>query len=189
MVRSIASTTTSVTKGLDPDAPTKKCPQCEQDVAIQIRKCECGFVWLNDKVKHETKADEESQIISDPVHFVVQDTYASRHEKEGKTPSMRVNYNCLRNGEGNIGEVISEWICFEHQGLPRNKAIQWWHQHSAVEVPRDVETAVDWYRQGYCARPKSITAIKEGKWWRILERDIEEIPDPLSVIGVEEVPF
>lgn len=177
-------------KGLDPDAPTKVCPACESEVPIQTRECgECGFLWQTEKVKHETKADESSQVISDPVRFVVQDTWATRHEKEGKTPSMRINYNCLRDGEGNLGEVISEWICFEHQGLPRTKAIQWWHEHSAVEVPGRVDVAVEWYRQGYCARPKSITAIKEGKWWRILEREIEEIPDPLSVVGIEEVPF
>jgi len=177
-------------KGMDPDAPTKVCPSCQSEVAIQAKECgECGFVWLNEKPRHETKADEESQIISEPVYFQVLSAWVTRHEKEGKTPSMRVSYSCARDGDDNLGEVISEWICFEHQGLPRTKAISWWHAHSAVEVPDRVDVAVEWHKQGYCAKPKSIIAIQEGKWWRILEREIEEIPDPMNVMGVDEVPF
>jgi DNA repair protein RadD len=176
-------------RGMDPDAPTKVCPACEQDVAIQTRVCECGFAWQSEKVRHETTADESSQIISEPVYFEVKEAWCSKHEKEGKTASMRVSYACHRDGDDQLGESISEWICFEHQGLPRRKAVEWWKAHSAIDVPSEVDDAVDWFKKGYCAVPKSITAIQEGKWWKIIEREIEEVPDPVSLMGVDEVPF
>lgn len=175
-------------RGLDPDEATKLCPSCEQDIALRTRVCECGFEFTPPKPKHEERADEQSQIICEPQHFVVADAWATRHEKEGKIPSMRVTYSCKLDGEGNIDYPISEWICLEHQGLPRSKAIQWWHSHCDYEVPGDVDTAVDLYRRGMVAKPKSLTAVKQGKFWQIVDREIEEIPDPLAVYA-DDLPF
>jgi hypothetical protein len=40
------------------------------------------------------------------------------NQREGKKPSMRVDYECgLR--------TFSEWVCFQHEGLPRRKAEAW----------------------------------------------------------------
>jgi DNA repair protein RadD len=175
-------------RGLDPDEPTKVCPNCGQDIAIRMQVCECGFAFPERKPNHQERADEESQIISEPVYFTVQSSYATRHEKEGKIPSMRVTYTCKINGEGNIDYPISEWICLEHQGLPRSKAIQWWHAHCDYEVPKDVDTALDIYKRGAVAKPKSIVAVQQGRFWQIVEREIEEIPDPLAAYA-DELPF
>jgi hypothetical protein len=58
-------------------------------------------------------------------------------------------------------------------------------------VPDTVDEAVKQFREGYCAVPRAITAVRDGKWWRVVEREIEEIPDAMQVIGFseEEMPF
>jgi DNA repair protein RadD len=131
---------------------------------------------------HEQEADTQSQIISEPEHFLVKSVRYARHEKEGKTPSLRVDY--MLESDGNLEPMISEWVCVEHVGFARRKAEAWWRVRSELEVPPSVDEALLYERS--LAVPKSITAIKEGKFWRIVEAEIEEIPDSSLLEFVEE---
>jgi len=54
-------------------------------------------------------------------------TYA-RHEKPGKPASLRVTYECGLARH-------SEWVCFEHTGFPRDKAVSWWRRRAGNLVP------------------------------------------------------
>ena len=63
-----------------------------------------------------------------------------RHDKPGKPPSMRVDYRC-----GLVRH--SEWICFEHPGYARQKAVAWWQQRSAAPVPATVSRSAGRGRQ------------------------------------------
>ena len=59
----------------------------------------------------------------------------SRHEKPGKPPSLRVDYHC-----GLVRH--SEWICFEHTGFAREKAVAWWRARSKAPVPSTITAAL-----------------------------------------------
>jgi DNA repair protein RadD len=136
---------------------------------------------------HEEKADTVAQIISEPEVFQVSMVRYYKHEKEGKTPSLRVDYHLT--GEGNLEPMISEWVCLEHSGFARRKAEGWWAARCELEPPTSVDDALQ--VAGVVAVPRSITAVREGRFWRITGAEIEEIPDSslLVVTEEEEMPF
>ena len=47
----------------------------------------------------------------------------SRHDKRGGLPSLKVTYSCGLKS-------YSEWVCFEHQGYARQKALEWWRKRA-----------------------------------------------------------
>jgi hypothetical protein len=83
---------------------------------------------------HESKASEAG-VLSGQVTLTthrISDVYYSVHTKrdarEGDPQTMRVDYK--------IGwhECKSEWVCFEHSGFARQKAIAWWKRRSPDPV-------------------------------------------------------
>jgi DNA repair protein RadD len=115
----------------------------------------------------------------------------TRHEKEGKLPSLRITYSLE---EANMPFGLSEWICIEHEGFARKKAEEWWRQHSSEPCPALIDEAIDLFRRGWVAIPRLVTARREGKYWRVVAREIDEIPVGVSVDEFEqqsneEVPF
>ncbi|MBF0311472.1 MAG: DNA helicase, partial [Magnetococcales bacterium] len=67
----------------------------------------------------------------------VYDIAYQRHQKEGKPPSLRVEYLCGFNWH-------REWVCFEHTGFPRQKAVSWWLRRApdGMRVPDSVAAAI-----------------------------------------------
>ena len=110
---------------------------------------------------------------------------------------MRVNYTVvpLDSEGGNLEtQQISEWVCLEHAGFANSKAITWWQSRSGLPVPMTVDEAVDLARRGALAWPRQITTIKDGRWWRILNAELDAKPDELLPEGSEvdefdEIPF
>lgn len=175
---------------LEVDDEGKECPNCQLVVPSRKQLCECGFRFSVRVPTHEDKADTQAQIISEPENFEVESVVYSRHQKQDKTPSMRVDYRLLGDG-GNLDNVISEWICLEHVGFARRKAEAWWKLRCELEVPASVDDALRVTKA--IAVPRSIVAVREGKFWRVVEAEIEEIPDAslieFDVFQEEEMPF
>ena len=46
------------------------------------------------------------------------------------------------------------WLCFEHQGLARHKAHEWWRQHHGDDIPDSVDKAAEMFDQ--CRRAAKI---------------------------------
>jgi DNA repair protein RadD len=172
---------------LEADDEGKECPNCQLVVPSRKQSCECGFKFSVRTPNHEQQADTVAQIISEPEVFQVATVRYYKHEKEGKTPSLRVDYHLT--GEGNLEPMISEWVCLEHSGFARRKAEGWWGARCELEPPTSVDDALQ--VAGAIAVPRSITAVREGRFWRITGAEIEEIPDSslLVVTEEEEMPF
>ena len=187
------------------DAPVKACPNCEQEVLISAKECpECGWHFPQDRdPSHDTKADD-SQILSDPETWLVDEVAYSVHWKKkagpDDVPTLRVDYTAHKEGaEGNLAqEQISEWICLEHEGFAGRKAARWWTARSIAPVPATVEDAVDLCRRGAVAAPRSINIAKQGRWWRVLSAELDAKPDEWTAeftgedpfaVETEEVPF
>ena len=91
----------------------------------------------------------------------------------------------------------SEFVCLEHQGYARQKAIAWWRQRSRDPVPESAQHAVEIAENGGLAFTDKITvrSIAGEKYDRIVKHGIlGPIPAPLPVVGpsdydLEEVPF
>lgn len=168
------------------EAPVKTCPNCEQPVLIAARECpNCGWQFPQEReARHDDKAAAD-KILSEPETFLVEHVGYSRHVKRKAEPgdpaTLRVDYGCRRPGEpeGNLTqyETISEWCCFSHPvGFALTKAKKWWRERSDVPVPGDVDDAVSLCRRGAVAFARSITVIKQGKFWRILSANLEPKP-------------
>ena len=64
---------------------------------------------------------------------------------------MRVDYKVSWH------DYKPEWICFEHSGFARQKAVAWWQRRSPDPVPDTIERAVELAQNGAVAPTLSIT--------------------------------
>jgi DNA repair protein RadD len=98
--------------------------------------------------------------------------YNNHHGKTG-TDSFRVEYYT------GIISSYCEWICFNHTGFPRDKALRWWKfwdnecHRSGINhyPPNDVDEAVK--RSSELSKPTHIQVEMDGKFWRIKKYGIE----------------
>jgi DNA repair protein RadD len=162
-------------------APAKECPECHTVVAAGYSKCpECGFEFPPpERSKHDAKATEAG-ILSGQVTVEkhgVQDVFYSVHTKRGAgddaPKSLRIDYK--------IGwhKYQSEWVCLEHDGFARQKAVAWWKKRSHDPVPATAQEAVDIANNGGLALTKSITVrtVTGEEFSRITEWELGSIPD------------
>ncbi|MGY3265846.1 DEAD/DEAH box helicase [Lysobacter sp. HA35] len=153
-------------------ARVKECG-CGALLALGIRMCpECGHEFGSADPAHaERPVDAPVLSIDKPrrvtEHSVGGVSYA-RHSKPGKTPSLRVTYHCgLRQ--------FHEWICVEHSGLARAKALRWWQTRADASCPRSVEEAIA--ASPHLRRPSVIVVDETDKFPEIKEhRFTEEAP-------------
>lgn len=126
-------------KGPPGEAPVKKCPQCESLIPIMSQTCpDCGHVFP--KVEREAeKLFHSGAILSTdvpPVTMKVDRVMYARHMGKSGVATLRVDYySGLRR--------VSEYVCLEHQGYARGKAIQWWRQRTELPAPYLVHQAME----------------------------------------------
>jgi DNA repair protein RadD len=105
---------------------------------------------------------------------------------------MRVDYR--------VGwqEYKSEWVCFEHTGFARQKAVAWWKRRSPDPVPTTTEQAVELANSGALATTQAITVRTEsGKQYdRIVNHELGPLPESLpdaAAVGAsyenDDIPF
>ncbi len=163
---------------------TKVCEKCRIECAARSAFCpECGWAF---PVNHESTADTESQITGkpEPELFVVQSVDWHRHEKKrdpDAVPSLCISYTCYpeKRGPGNLTtNVVREWVCIEHEGFARQKAVGWWITRSKQDVPDTVRDAIDLLSRGGCRQATRLWVVPEGKWQKIVRVEFDdEIPD------------
>ena len=140
------------------EAVMKICPACGAECAGAQRYCySCSYCFI----ELSDKAGEDAVVSVDiePQWVKVLGMMTSRHEKEGKIPSMKVTYSTMQG-------AYREWICFEHKGFARQKA-EAWHNMTAYRLP--VPDTVDKALEIEYKQPSRIKVKKEGKYWRILD--------------------
>jgi DNA repair protein RadD len=173
-------------------APAKECPECHTVVAAGYSKCpECGFEFPPpERSKHEAKATEAG-ILSGQVtveKHAVQEVFYSVHSKRGAgddaPKSLRVDYK--------VGwhKYQSEWVCLEHEGFARQKAVAWWMKRSHDPVPATAQEAVDIANNGGLAPTKSITVrtVTGEEFSRIAECELGPIPETEHISTGDDPP-
>lgn len=127
-------------KGPAQSAPIKECPRCNALVPIMQHVCKCGFEFPIAERESETIAHEGAIISTEvkPVEMTVQRVKYAKHMGKSGVPVLRVDYYCgLR--------IISEYVCLEHAGYARSKAIAWWGRRCSDlfgPVPDSVDDAI-----------------------------------------------
>lgn len=147
----------------DGEAPVKACPKCHSVVALSTKTCPyCGHVFIAEAVpKHETRATAAPILsVSAPEWVPVTSRHFCRHEKEGKAPSMRVEYLCGFT-------VHKTWVCFEHEGYARTKAEKFWRDHGGrMPYPATTDEALS--RTGELYPVDAVRIRANGKYWEIV---------------------
>jgi DNA repair protein RadD len=182
------------------EAPAKECPKCHSVIAAGYAVCpDCGYEFPPpERQKHEAKASEEG-ILSGQVTtrvYTVRDVIYSVHTKRGADDSapktMRVDYDV------GFYDYKSEWICFEHTGYARQKAIAWWKRRSPDPIPNTAERAVEIAQAGGVAATHAITvrSVAGDPYERIIGYELGDLPEPVPVefgdsyvAEMEGVPF
>jgi DNA repair protein RadD len=175
------------------DAPEKKCPACGEMVPAGTRVCECGLEFIFNKAQHDAEPDTESQILSEPIEFEVREWVFNRHVKRNAPDApntLRVTYIM----PGNLVPAIDEWVCLNHEGFAFKKAMRWWSDHTDEHFEDvldmlqcdGVEAALELEKRGYMRMPTKVTAVQEGKFWRITDRVRGELRPKTEE---EEIPF
>ena len=144
------------------EAPTKDCPQCGAAVHASVRECpHCGNQFAAPQIKLDSKASALDIVSGGPPEWVpVTRVSYARHEKLGKPPSLRVDY-----WSGLIAH--SEWVCVEHQGYARQKAVSWWANRApGVALPRRVDEALALAQRLKC--PQQIAVRPIGRFIEIV---------------------
>lgn len=174
------------------EAPIKTCPECFTICYAGVRECkDCGYLFPEPEPKLAATAGTAA-VLSTQIEAEWLDVTSvgyDVHEKPGKPPSLRVDYRCGHS-------THREWICFEHQGYARQKAILWWNRRSREPVPASVAMAA--LLADALPSPRKICIRPVGKYTEIVGADDFQEPAPRVVptagnaaIGEldDEVPF
>jgi DNA repair protein RadD len=85
------------------------------------RLCPCGFQFEIAERENETLAHAGPMLSTEvpPVQLNVERVEYAKHVGKSGVPTLKVTYYCgLRS--------VSEYVCIEHSGYARTKAVNWW---------------------------------------------------------------
>jgi len=107
------------------------------------------------------------------VRTVVYSVWTKRGAPPGHPRTLRVDYRIGHQ------QWVSEWVCLEHTGFAKERAIAWWQQRSKAPIPRNIEEAVFVAKNGGLADTKEIAIVREpgGQFPRIVGHRIGPVPD------------
>ena len=90
---------------------------------------------------------------------------------------MKVTYYC-----GLL--KYSEWICFNHEGYAKQKAIAWWRKRTSNLPPGNVAEAIE--RRNELTEPVAIQVKRNGKFDEITNYrfDVLRVPQGESRLSV-----
>jgi len=151
-------------------ALVKSCPACKSYVPKGANTCpDCGHTFPARKIDLDlisSKLDIISNVAKKTKYEIkVIDMWVGEHQKIGSTtPVLKVSYKTPN-------KIISEYICFEHTGYPRDKAVRWWNQMGTPaslrkSPPKTVEEAL--FRQLEIRKPNLIKVDFSGRFPNIV---------------------
>jgi DNA repair protein RadD len=146
----------------DGEAPVKVCPDCQSILATAVRICpDCGHGFPLPRVEVEAEASTLAIMTTGKPQWLAVDGVNYRaHEKTGSRPTLQVDYLC-----GHIRH--REWVCFEHTGYARQKAVAWWRQRApGSAIPSTVTEALA--RSGQLIAPTGIAVRPSGRFIEIV---------------------
>lgn len=163
----------------DREVRLKACEDCGDTFSFAVGACpHCGWVippgekrQVDEEIERERRAHEvhaaNREILAVPEWVDVDDVTVHLHKKDGSPDSIRVQY---RSGL----QVVSEWICLEHEGYAGRNAALWWAKRGLGNVPTVSGALSDMFLGHRIAeKTKRIMIAKSGKYWRVLDFELQ----------------
>ena len=182
----------------DQEAPAKECPECQAVIHAAYTACpDCGYQFPPpEKNNHNSEASGDGILSGETkdLEYEVRDVFYHVHVKrnagDDAPQTMRVDYQI------GLNQWQSEWVCFEHTGFAKQKAIAWWNERSPDPVPDTSQRAVEIAEGGGIACPTKITvrSIAGERFDRIIACELSAMPESVPVdVGDlyddSEIPF
>ena len=150
----------------DETAKVKVCPQCRAHNDPGALICyHCGFEWPPEPPKHKPVAEEEPILTTEktkPKDIAIKRVWFKRHRKTDMPDSMKITYDTSHS------DSYSQWVCFEHKGFARDKAVSWWRRMGGkMPIPGTVTEALGRV-DAEIASVVSITVRKVGQYPEVL---------------------
>ena len=172
------------------EAIVKRCPSCGEFCASAQRYCyNCSYSFISDALSPTAGNAAILQDDIPPEWQTVLGMNYTAHQKRGDEfakPTMCVSYSTMSG-------IFKEWVCFEHDGYALDKARHWYKQHAnSDDAPRSVDAAI---KEKYYKIPRRILVKKDGKFWRIIDKDFIGQQDAQNTRenkqswSVEDIPF
>lgn len=147
----------------DGQAPIKVCGECLAEIAAGFRRCpECDFEFPEPEIDLRRHRERGEYIQRNEQWYDVTKIKYSKHIKAGKPPSFKVEYY------SGLLAVAAEWVCVEHFGFAKDKAVSWFKER-AEAWPTTVDEALEMV--GDLAEPKRILVDNSGKYPRVKKAD------------------
>lgn len=132
----------------------KECPNCWEIVHAAVRVCPACAAEFKFKHHLSAQAKEREIVTKDHWHEIANITYF-RHVGAKGIPMLKVSYFCgLRR--------FSEFICLEHPGYARYKAVHWWKTRSKTPAPATAMLACE--QSDTLNKPTKILVNEGGKY-------------------------
>lgn len=156
----------------------RECPECLGLIDISNAICpQCGYEFpREEKRNHEREADTAnilSQVEEHDVREIAYYVHVKRGAPSDAPTTMKVEYRI------GFQTYQSEWVCFEHTGYAREKAIAWWRARSNLPVPNTTEEAVYYAKAGALSNTLAIM-VKPGsgkEYDKIINYKLSEKPN------------
>ena len=152
----------------DGEAPIKVCPECQTINHASTRRCVgCDHEFPPPTLQVSAEAAANA-LLSTQVQTTWCDVTGVRyllHEKPGKPASLRVTYECGLARH-------SEWVCFEHAGFPREKAVTWWRSR-APHLPAPFTVGEALQQHEALRQPRAIQVRPVGQYTEIVSARFE----------------
>lgn len=164
-----------------------ECPSCGTCNDLRANFCtECGFQF-RPIAKHDGTYDTLNKVLSSNPNIL------RREKLEIKEPVESVQYIehfSKRSGKNSLRVIyktpmvtLSEFVCFEHDGFARRKAIEWWEARTEINPPPvSVKQAFLIASSGHLPKPISITyePKKPNEYApTIVNVEVEKRPEPV----------
>lgn len=167
-------------KSGDHEAVQKLCPECETYMPAGVKFCsECEHEFEIKSTKHQAVASRES-ILSEPekeaepvwhkVNAVTYSVHRKKGWKDGDPLTLKVRY---RSG---VGLYFTDWVCIEHEGFAKRKAVKWWAKHSEEPVPDTTPEAVEICENGGVIKPSEVLIRRpvNSSWPEVIDHNLDE---------------
>jgi len=183
------------------DFLAKRCRNQNQDgsecLSIVEKDDEICTICQNaiDRAVQEGKKLKNSCVKAEKYWWKVDEVEYNLHrpKDENKNPSLRVVYKCQREVNDDLigGKVMlrgrfMEWICFEHEGFAKNRAVKWWQESSKSICPDSIIEAEELIARGAIREPFLILTQEDGKWQRIIQRKFNKERPERVLLEFEE---
>lgn len=154
-------------------APLRVCPKCNVFNAISASVCvNCGFEFPKmsqiskkaDILPVMSLLDNKPDLPGANWYSVVRVHYKAHTSKSGKQVLL-VKYIC-----GGGINVFNEYVCFEHIGFARFKAVSWWQKRCLDKsIPNTITQALQKINLGLLRIPLEVKVKKVSKWFEIID--------------------